>query len=218
MWILKATIPEHPSQFVASRTKKYKITTIGFPISHKIENNELYVTSVSYMIGENKNKKAFLNSLKKDKRLKRIEVNKDVIIAYYTQHIAMSKLYNPYIFFVSPGIINQNGDNLFELASWDKEPLQELAKVFLSNEYGGKIHSFKQQKINNIFTLRTIPELTEKQKRAFELAIQEGYYEFPRKIELKELAKISKKAYTTYKFHLRIAEKKLMPMLFKSYD
>jgi len=218
MWILKATVPEHPKQLVASRTKKYNINIIGYPISHRIENKELYVTSISYMIGEEKNKKSFLNSLKKDKRLKKIEINGDTIITYYTQHIGMSKLYNPYIFFVSPGIITEKGDNLFELASWNKEHLQELAKVFLSKEYKGKIHSFKQQKIDNIFTLRAIPKLTDKQKRAFELAIQKGYYEFPRKIELKELAKISKKAYTTYKFHLRTAEKKLMPMLFKSYN
>lgn len=217
MWILKATVPSSEGQLIASRTEKYKITLIGYPLSSTIIKGKLFVTSAGFMVGEEKNKKAFVNSFKKDKRVKKIEVNKDVMVANFEQDIMMSKLYNPNIFFVSPALATFKGDNVFELACWDKEPLQEIAQVFLSKRYGGKIHSFKKHKIENIFTLRTIPNLTDKQKRAFELAVQEGYYEFPRKIELQQLAKIAKTSYTTYNFHLRNAEKKLMPMLFKSY-
>jgi predicted DNA binding protein len=59
------------------------------------------------------------------------------------------------------------------------------------------------------------PELTDKQKTAIELAIKNGYYEYPRKIELKKLAKIMKVSYSTYQAHLRKAEKSLIPFFFE---
>ena len=34
-----------------------------------------------------------------------------------------------------------------------------------------------------------MPKISKKQKESIELALKEGYYEYPRKIELKDLAK-----------------------------
>ena len=60
------------------------------------------------------------------------------------------------------------------------------------------------------------PELTEKQKQAMNLAIKQGYYNYPRKISIEQLAKLSKLSFSTFHAHLRKAEQKLLPFFFES--
>ena len=64
----------------------------------------------------------------------------------------------------------------------------------------------------------SIPKLTNKQRFAVELAIEKGYYEYPRKISVQELAKISKSPRSTFQEHLRKAESKLMKILLQSQN
>ena len=56
-----------------------------------------------------------------------------------------------------------------------------------------------------------MPNLTQLQKQAIELAIQQGYYRTPRKIDLRKLARIMNLSLSTYQQHLRAAEEKLIP-------
>jgi predicted DNA binding protein len=87
---------------------------------------------------------------------------------------------------------------------------QTIKRVFK----GCELISVKEEKITS-FTITSIqPELTNKQKRAVELAINNDYYEYPRKIELKKLAKLMNLSYSTYQAHLRKAEKKLIKFLY----
>lgn len=65
-----------------------------------------------------------------------------------------------------------------------------------------------------LFTL--FPRLTTKQRDAIELAITHGYYDYPRKIDVQDLAKLAKLAFSTFQAHLRKAEKKLIPSSLKS--
>ena len=93
----------------------------------------------------------------------------------------------------------------------------KVARAAQTETYDGKLLSIKQEKVQTIAIMTVLPELTELQKRAFELAVQEGYYDYPRKCDLVHLAKTTKVAYSTYQFHLRNAEKKLMPYLYQSH-
>ena len=61
------------------------------------------------------------------------------------------------------------------------------------------------------------PHLTVKQKKAFELAVNNGYYEYPRKITLSQLASILGISFSTYQKHLRKAEQKILPFFFKTF-
>ncbi len=215
MWTLKAKVPYNNNQLIASRTKKNQVTLIGYPTSYKIIKSKLLVTVVGHVVGEEKNKKELIKSLIKDKRIKNIEINKNTIITQFEQDLKMKVLYNENIFFISPIIATSSGENIFEIASWDRKYLEKVAKLFLSEGYDGQIVRLKKQKLDKIFSLRVVSNLTEKQERAFELAVQNNYYELPRKIQLTELAKLMNVSYTTYHFHLRTAEKKLMPLLLK---
>jgi predicted DNA binding protein len=55
--------------------------------------------------------------------------------------------------------------------------------------------------------------MPEKQKQAMNLAIKNGYYNYPRKTNLDNLAKIAKVSKQTFQENLRKAENKLIPSL-----
>ena len=48
-----------------------------------------------------------------------------------------------------------------------------------------------------------------------ELAINAGYYNYPKKITLPELAKKMKISYSTFQAHLKKAEGKIFPLVLK---
>ena len=56
-----------------------------------------------------------------------------------------------------------------------------------------------------------MPRLSNKQREAYQLAVENGYYKFPRKIGLEEMAKIMKISVSTFQEHLRKAEEKIIP-------
>ena len=74
--------------------------------------------------------------------------------------------------------------------------------------FNGKLISFNSKKVKTIAITTLMPNLTSKQYKAIELAINGRYYGYPRKIEIYKLAKIMGISYSTYQFHLRNAEKK----------
>ena len=56
-------------------------------------------------------------------------------------------------------------------------------------------------------------ELSEKQKKSLDIAIKNGYYAFPRKINLNQLAKIARISKQSFQESLCRAENKLIPYL-----
>ena len=80
-----------------------------------------------------------------------------------------------------------------------------------------KLFYLRQQRISNLMIYAMLPKLTEKQNNALILAIENGYYGYPRKVKLEKLARIMKISTSTYQFHLAKAEAKLMPFLVKRY-
>jgi predicted DNA binding protein len=58
-------------------------------------------------------------------------------------------------------------------------------------------------------------KLTEKQIGALKFAVENQYYEWPKKVKLEELAKASKVSRAAFQKSLRIAESKLIPQVIK---
>ena len=69
----------------------------------------------------------------------------------------------------------------------------------------------KNTPLQNVYFPKIMPKLTVLQKKALELAIKEGYYETPKKTNLRTLAKLSKVSLATYQKHLQKAESKIIP-------
>lgn len=199
------------SALFAKAAKDNQISIIGYPLSHEIKNNQLYITGSGILIGDKTQIKNFVKAIKKDHRNKKIELNDNFAIFYAKQNIANQILYQPGVIHIKPSIVTKKGEYIFELASWERKPLENIIKTY--KQFGAKLIFLKRQKISNIQTLNIHPSLTDKQKQCFQIAIENGYYDFPRKTDLKSLAKIAGISYTTYQFHLRHVEKKLMPFL-----
>src|SRR3989344_1438744 len=101
------------------------------------------------------------------------------------------------------------------LGSFRKESLIKAIEVF-EKLHNTKIKYIKNRKIKNISIIKQNPDLTGKQKEAMGLAIKHGYYEYPRKIDVQDLARESKLSFSTFHAHLRKAEQKLMPFFFNN--
>ena len=65
----------------------------------------------------------------------------------------------------------------------------------------------------SVFIQQEVPKLTDKQRQVLELALEYGYYKYPRKISVQDLAAKVKMPRTTFQEHLRKAEERVMNLL-----
>ena len=212
MWIIKIIIPYKEESFFARLSKTFDVAMVGYPVANQIRDDCVIVTISGFFQGEEKNIKDMIKESKKDKRMINIETNGNFVITQVRQHILNKYLFSPGIFHLKPTIVTKNGEYIFELGSFDKESLSQIAKAY-TGYFNAKIEYFKEKKINAVQTINVYPNLTNKQKKCLDIAIKNNYYDYPRKITQKELAKIAKISYSTYQFHLQNAEKKVMPFL-----
>lgn len=106
-----------------------------------------------------------------------------------------------------------DGYEHWEIAALDKRILNEFISRIKPKAIFFKLSKIMQTKLNNVYFPHAIPELTEKQKRALEIAVKEGYYSHPRKVDMRTLAKIMGVSLSTFQEHLSKAESKLIPDL-----
>ena len=196
---------------IQSRAKKYNVSVMGYPLTRFWENEKFFIMGSVFINGHQTAKKRFLKDLKKDKRTVKIEMNDDSFGFWLVEQGAQVAIfYDPMIIFLKPGIITQKGETILEIASMDRQKLSKMA-LFVKNKLpGGKLVHIKNQKIRNIGIIAALPNMTDKQKKAMGLAIAHGYYGYPRKTDIGKLAGLMNVSYSTFQFHLRIAEKKLI--------
>ena len=212
MWVAKVKLSGETGR-IGSRTKKFNISVSGFPVSFYTKKEGIYIYLVGFLFGEQKNKEKFIQDIKKEKGVLHFENKNDFIIAQIIEPLKLAPMYNHQIINLEPIYIDEKGFNHWTIGSWNKEELMDFIKV-VEKEYNGELVSINQKKINNFSILSMQPELTGKQKRAMELAIKENYYSYPRKVELRDLAKLMKISYSTFQAHIRKAEQKLIPFFF----
>ncbi len=215
MWVLKFQLGSSSSIFEPI-ARKYSLTIIAKPITSFKKKSKYYFIAAATLLGDSKSIKNFLVSVKKDKRIKKIEKKKDFFIVLYEQNQVLKFLHNPEFIQVKPVIIDFRGNECWELACFDKVPLMELVSK-LKKEYSHfKLLKLKQEVLDSLTILNVIPNITEKQKKALQLAVENGYYSYPKEVELKKLAKLMGISYSTYQAHLKKAEGKLIPFMSKN--
>ena len=209
MWVINIKVPYNAKTLLGSIAKDNNVEFYGYPIRHQFKIFYIRMITSGQIKGSKENIANAIKDLKKSKRVFNYEVDGENIILDIRQHIANRLLFQAGIFLTKPAYVNNEGEYFFEVASWDRKKLSNIFKIyqFLNVE----LTNIQNKKLKNIEIRKTSSNLTDKQKEALNLAIKEGYYEFPRKIELKQLAKIMKISYTTYQYHLRHAENKIIP-------
>jgi predicted DNA binding protein len=213
MWVLKLRL-NCENFLIGQLAHKFNVDLTGYPLGYYKNKKDLLLTSAGLVIGEEKNKKALINFIKKSNNFSHIEISGDFIISVSKQPLYLERVYNPQFIRPSPDFISHEGYHIWEIASWDRNSLKQVIDI-AKKYYDGKILKLQKEKLSNISFTAFLPELSDKQKKAFELALNEDYYSFPRKIDMHKLAKLMKVSYSTYQEHLRRAESKLMPNLKK---
>ena len=214
MWVMKLKV-ESRNQFLGRLAIKHKVSMTGYPLSYYKDDKWIYLIQCGFLFGKEKNKKALIKDAKKQQELVKVELKNDFAVFITKQPLFTEPFWNPQIIRPSPTIINwKEKKHIWELASFDKKLLQKVyqfAKKFL----GAEMLKLKQEKITNISIVKIMPKLTKKQKQALEIAINNGYYDYPKKIKMEKLAKIMKVSYSTYQAHLKKAEGAILPEVYK---
>jgi len=212
MWVLKLETTSDKT-VLANIAKKYRLSFSGYPISYRVEKNQLVVQIAGFINSDKKNIKRLIGDFKKLAFVRNISNKNNFVIASFYLPLWLESLYQPDIIFIRPAIYDSSGKEILELGAWSKEPLLKLIKVF-KEKYATQVISVVNKNIDNVSFVSLHPNLTDKQKIALKLAVDNGYYHFPRMITLKKLAKIMGVSFSTYQAHLTKAEANFIPDMF----
>jgi predicted DNA binding protein len=218
MWNLLFKVKNIDSIYT-SLTKDTKIVDYMYPVDRYKKNKKINILSIHILEGEEKDKNLFSRKLKNNKKVIKFDRNEDRIVVLIAEEEKFYELlYNPELFLLKPVIIKE-GYEYWNIAAWDRNILEDLI-----NELGKwkkklpffELQAIEKANLNDIYFPKIIPKIPLKQKEAFQLALENGYYRFPRKADLSKLAKIMKVSTQTFHEHLRKAEAKLLPLFAKS--
>lgn len=219
MWIAKFKLKDDEDIY-SPLCVNHKIDFFAYPYTNYIKNKKINLLVGGIISGSEENKKIFLKELKKDKRVKSVGKHKDFILVH-AQHqesreakAEIRRFYNPEYIRVKPVHVSKEGWESWEVACLDRKELNKLVKA-ANKHYHGKLLSLKEEKIKAIASLEIAPQLTEKQLEALKKGFKEGYYNYPRNLTIPDLAKLSKKSYSTFQEHIRKAEGKLIEYFLK---
>ncbi len=209
MWVAKIKL-KHDC-ILGNRCEKYDVTLQSVAFSVFKEDGKSITSSMHYMSGVPKNMDSFVNDLKKDETVIKLDRKGDMFFLLEKADVKAVSYYTPKIIFIKPVLIRSDGYEIWEIGSWEKAEVSNFIDRVERMIGDFTLLKFHKININNVFFPKLMPDLTEKQKLAIELAIQEGYYETPRKIDLRKLAKLMGVSLATFQQHLRASEKKLIP-------
>jgi predicted DNA binding protein len=213
MWVLKLLL-DPGKQLLGSFAIKHNVSMLGYPLSYYTDKDSLYLIVAGTIFGEKKNKRAFVNDGKRSSDIPHIEFSDDFGVAVLKQPLFSEAFYHPEIIYLKPVVIRGDGYHAWHLASFNRKVLENVLK-FAEKHIGGKLLSFRKEKIANMSFTRVLPGLTGNQKRAMEIAINGGYYDYPKKVKMEKLAAKMGISYSTYQAHLKKAEGKILPEIYK---
>ncbi len=215
MWLGKFKI-KHDC-FILSKIKGKKLSVLAYVLGVHEDRDSLYYTTFITPVGEEKEIDRFLVKMRKDPQVLQLDqVNNQIItltrVARSHKHVSSN--FSHELFLVEP-ILHEKGYEYWHLASWNREKLVSFYDQ--TREIGSiEILKLQEEKTYDIFYPRLMPQLTLQQKKAFNLAMENGYYDYPQKIHLEELAALMNVSRMTYREHLRRAQSKLLPFFANS--
>ncbi len=214
MWILKLKIKHDCT--IGNRCEKYNVKSYSIPLGNWSEKGYNYTSERHTLEGSEENIKDFIIDIKKEKNIINLEIDKNTLffIGKSKSKKIPTSFYNQKMFFSKPVFVDKGGYEYWEIGSWDRSILTDFVEN-LKNQKQIEINIlyFKKTKLNDVYFPSIMPQLTDKQKRAFDLAVEEGYYDIPKRIDLKKLSKLMKISLATYQEHLKRAEAKIIPKL-----
>ncbi len=213
MWVAKIKLNGENSLF-GSRTKKHNVCLKGYPLSESKKDGKINLFVASEVYGLPENIEKFIEDLSEADEILKIEKCNRFFIVSIRRDSFFKVFYNLNLVHFKPIFINEHGENFFEIGSFNRKDLTDFVEL-TEEKFSAELSSITEEPVEHLSIISPYPNITLKQKEAFELAIKKGYYNFPKKIGLKELAKIKGKSFSTFRAHLKKAESKLMGFIFE---
>src|SRR3989344_345806 len=213
MWLCKFRLRDSACPF-SSRTQQFHLYCYQYPLrAYKKQNRWFYISS-NILFGEEKNKQDFIDDIKKDKRIIDIKVDGNFLITTVSGRYEewIKHFYNQSLVFAKPVVNAPDGNEVWEICSFDREVLTNIYSI-AREKVGAVLLNMKEMKPVSLFVPKIMPDLTDQQRKAFEIAMKQGNYSFPRKINLDELSRFMSVSRPTYQEHLRKAEIKLIEFM-----
>lgn len=211
MWSAKLKI-NHKDCPIVSRAKKFGVNILSQPGKHFNENGIHKVRMGCRFLGDEKTREAYLADLRADKQLADLEVDGDHFIYEYDlgeEGEMTSKYYNEKLSITKPTYNCEDNHEYWEVSSLKKTYLKEFFDSLTGNMDKVEVLRVVEKDFSPSFYSGVSVDLSEQQRKAFELALQNGYYNFPRKVNLGELAGKMEISTATFQEHLRKAEGKI---------
>ena len=209
MWVAKIQL-KHDC-ILGNRCKRFGILLQSYDLNEQITGKKVLTSSLHQLVGDKEKIQAFVSHLKKDDRTEYVEVNENTLFLIESARNKPVSSFTKQMFFVKPVIVDTNGYEHWEIASHKKEELMKFIDKIKPSCSFFRLLSIQNTKLKDVYFPKVLPALTDLQKKALELAIQEGYYAVPKKTNLRALAKIMKISLATYQKHLQKAEAKVLP-------
>ncbi len=228
MWVAKLSGLDRTNIY-GTKAAKHRVSIHYYPSNHYLEKGRYCFVAIGLVDGSDKNICAFFEELAHDNKplgnrryVTKLETEGNFFVCVTAQSASTEArkyvriFYNPKFIHVNPAIIRADGYEEWNVASLERKDLEELIRIS-REKYDAKLLSLKKAKIKTVGILSVLPGLTERQNLAFRLAVENGYYEYPRKTELEKLSKLMGVCLSTYQAHLRKAERQLLPFMFRKY-
>ncbi len=214
MWIARFKLRDDEDVYLPVCLRN-KVECFAIPYTNFEKGGKIHLLVGIVMNGKESQKQKFVTDLGKERQIVSIDRHHDFLLIH-ARHSASREakaeikiFYNPQYLMAKPVHLRLDGWEYWEVACVDRVELNKLVDAAIKY-YHGELTSIKEENLHNIANLGFTPELTEKQLEALKLAYKEGYYGYPRKLTIPELAGRIKKSYSTFHEHLRKAENKLI--------
>lgn len=205
MWVAKFKIKH--KDWILDSTIKYNISATGVPLNSFTEKGRRYHTGFIIVDGPDKNKERFFTSIKNNRVVKRYEIKGNLLFVLVEGEDAIAHHFSPALFYIRP-VFLQQGYEYWEIGAWDR---QRLVQFYQKIKRIAQVELLKlKEETPAVFLQQAIPKLSVKQQQALEIALVQGYYSYPRRHSVKELARKTGIPRTTFQENLRKAEAKLM--------
>ncbi len=209
MWIARFKVWHKQSAAVFTRGKD--VQYFGYFLNSFYKGNKLYVNRIALISGSDAS--YLIEELKQQKWIDVKWIEGNTMLFCNEVGGSFHTLFSDgTVFFLKP-IIVKNGFEYWEVASWDKKYINTLFQRV--KKVGRKtatieLLELKNKKISAFFSLAHT-DLTPKQLEYLKVACNNGYYDFPRRVSLKQLADKIGESRTTLQDRIRRAEKAIMP-------
>lgn len=213
MWLLKVKL-KHDC-IIGNRCKKYNIISHSMSLNHWNYKEYNYTSEMHILEGDQKAINAFLKDIKKDKRINYIEIdNKSIFYIGKEKGKKPSYFYSTNMFFIKPIFVDKQGYETWEIICYNKTILSDFYNNLKKQRYEYlELLKLKNIGLKSIYFPIIGSDLTEKQNKVFKSAIKHGYYDYPKKTDLKKLSKGLNISLSTFQEHLKKAESKIIPKL-----